>query len=118
MGQATRAVGHVERLSDMSTSPHSHKRYIEGAAIAQMQQVLHTVERMQPLPEAGSPEATAQHDAWMQQFHHLNDLEHDAEICALSTVPADVREMLNRVKDKVREMQGRDDHAARKQSSL
>jgi hypothetical protein len=74
--------------------------------IRHLQELLATVEGMQPLPNAGSPEAVAMHDAWMKQHRDLDDLLHTAEIYALCTVPADVEKMLGRVNAKVREMQG------------
>lgn len=87
----------------MPESPYmSRKRTV----IRHLQELFDIVEGMQPLPDAGSPEAVAMHDAWMKQHRDLDDLLHTAEIYALCTVPTDVEKILGRVKAKVREMQG------------
>jgi hypothetical protein len=81
-------------------------RVVNDTVLASLQKILDTVSAMQPLSDAGSPEAGAGHDAWMKQFDRLEDLERTAYVCVLPALPSEVSEMLGRVKDKIREMQG------------
>jgi hypothetical protein len=74
-------------------------------AISKLSELLDTVEALPPVPDLDPSNSHASYEEWHKQFHKLNDLEHDAEIIALCTIPEEVTEMLHRVKAKVQEKQ-------------
>lgn len=78
----------------------------EELAIAGLQEIYETVSAMQPLPKAGSPEAIAMHEAWMEQQRVLDDIRLAADLSALRAVPPVVRDMHDRVRNMIRKMRG------------
>jgi hypothetical protein len=87
-------------------------------AVSHLQKLLDTVSSLPPVPVFDPSHASASYEEWHQQFHKFNDLEHEAEVIALCTVPTEVREMLDQVKAKVQERQRLDDLSKREQSSV
>jgi hypothetical protein len=74
-------------------------------AISKLNALLDTIEALPAVPDLDPSDMDASYEEWEKQFHKLNDLEHDAEIIALCTVPEPVDEMLHRVRCKVQEKQ-------------
>ena len=74
-------------------------------ALSKLQKLLDTISAMPQVPEFDPSNASASCEEWHKQFHTFNDLEHNAEVIALCTVPTEVQEMLSQVEAKVREKQ-------------
>ncbi len=88
----------------MSTS--SDMQIREALAIAGLQEICETVSAMQPLPKAGSPEALAMHEAWMEQQRVLDNVRFAADLSALRAVPPSVQDMYDRVMNMILKMRG------------
>ncbi len=67
-------------------------------ALEKLAEILVKLEGLEPLPEAGTPEALADHDGWMKRHKEIANIERDAELAAMMTLPPEVMLALNKVR--------------------
>ena len=68
---------------------------LQPLVIKNLQEILKTLEAMTPLPEAGSPEAIADHKGWMEQHELICTLGRRAASLALMALPSEVAKAYN-----------------------
>ncbi len=68
---------------------------LQTIIITQLQEMQKTLEAMSPLPEAGSLEAIADHQGWMEQHERICTLERRAASLALMALPSEVAKAYN-----------------------
>jgi len=78
----------------------SRRMDLQAQIIKNLQEILKTLEAMDPLPDSCSPEAIANHEEWMKQSERIRELSRKAESLALMALPPDVAQVYNQLESR------------------